>query len=122
MRIAEARWALRQGRTARARRALRTLIAAGQTDPGIFLWAGQLAEGAKDWAEAETYYAQARRSSGRSSELATLYLARLWFFTGRHDESARLLQAHLDARPEDASARALLALVAEARRNPRPER
>ncbi len=122
MRIVEARWALRQGRTAQARQALRTLIAAGETDPGVLLWAGHLAEAAKDWPEAETYYAQARRSTGRSSELATLYLARLWFFTGRHDQAARLLQSHLDTRPEDASARALLALVTEARRNARPER
>ena len=114
MHLAAARRELRAGRTADARNALGRLIEAGETDPSVFLWAGHLAETAGDTPEAETLYGQARKMSGGSARLATLYLARLMLRAERSGQSARLLSQYLDAHPEDSAARALLAL-AEAR-------
>ena len=116
MRLVAARLALRRGKTPQARRALDRLIAAGETDPSVFLWAGHLAETEKDWPRAEALYDQARKLRGRSARLAVLYLARLHFRLLRHADAARLLRKYLDTYPEDASARALLALV-DARRS-----
>jgi len=116
MRLAAARLALRQGKPAQARVALKGLIEAGETDPAVFLWAGHLAETAKDWPEAETLYAHARKSPGPSARLAALYLARLYFRTGRGEQAAQLLRSYLGTWPEDAPARALLALVEAAAR------
>jgi predicted Zn-dependent protease len=113
--VAEARRALRLGEVADARTALRRLIEQGEADAGVFLWAGHLAEQAKDWPEAETLYDHARRQEGSPARLAALYLARLHLRRGRVDEAGRLLRAHLNAHPEDSSARALLAVV-DARR------
>ncbi|HUT58410.1 MAG TPA: hypothetical protein VNA25_11250, partial [Phycisphaerae bacterium] len=53
----------------------------------------------------------ARTLNGRASQLATLYLARLYLHRERRTEAARLLRGHLDVYPEDAPARALLALA-----------
>jgi len=111
MRLVAARLALRQGKTKAAREALAPLIEAGETDPAVFLWAGHLAETAQDWPEAETLYRHARTLKGRASQLATLYLARLYLHRERRTEAARLLRGHLDTYPEDAPARALLALA-----------
>jgi len=115
VRILAARRALRLGEVADARAALHRLIAQGQADAGVFLWAGHLAEKAKDWPEAETLYEHARKREEPSAGLATLYLARLHLHRGRLDQAARLLRKHLDAHPEDSSARALLAVVDAAR-------
>lgn len=109
---------LRLGEMADARLALRRLIEQDQADAGVFLWAGHLAEKAKDWAEAETLYDHARRQEGSAARLAALYLARLQLHRERTDEAARLLRAYLDQHPQDSSARALLA-VARARGAPK---
>jgi len=114
MGIVATRLALRVGELADARSALRHLIEQGQADAGVYLWAGHLAEKAKDWAEAETLYGQAGRQKSATASLAALYQARLLLHRGRTDEAARLLRAYLDQHPQDSSARALLA-VAKAR-------
>ena len=111
LRLAAARLALRQGRTDAARHAFAHLIEAGETDPAVFLWAGHLAETAKDWPEAETLYQHARTLDGHAPRLATLYLARLHLRLERRAEAAQLLRQYLDTYPEDAAARALLALA-----------
>jgi len=111
MRIVTARRSLRLGQAAQARQALGRLIEAGETDPSVFLWAGHLAETAKDWAEARTLYAHARALKGPAARLATLYLARLHIRRGRREEASRLLRKYLETYPEDAPARALLALA-----------
>ncbi len=111
MRLAAARLALRRGEADKARDALRRLIEGGQADAAAFLWAGHLAEDAKDWPAAESLYGQARRGEGRSARLAALYLARLRSRLGRHEPAAQLLREYLDRWPEDAAARSLLRLV-----------
>jgi len=111
MHLVAARLALRQGKTKAARETLARLIEAGETGPAVFLWAGHLAETAQDWPEAETLYRHAWTFEGSPSSLATLYLARLYLRRGRPAEAARLLQGHLNVHPEDAPARALLALA-----------
>jgi len=113
LRLAAARRALRLGKPTEAREALGRLIEAGETDPSVFLWAGNLAETAKDWAEAQTLYAHARGLKGPAARLASLYLARLHIRRSRREEASRLLRKYLESYPEDAPARALLA-VAEA--------
>jgi len=118
VRIVAARRALRLGDTPRAREALAGLVETGEMDPAVFVWAGHLAETAEDSPEAETLYAHARTLKGPAAGLATLYLARLHFRTGRGPAAARLLRGHLDAHPEDAYARALLAVVDAARKTP----
>ncbi len=114
MRLVAARLALRRGKTTAARQALDRLIEASEADPAVYLWAGHLAETASDWPEAETLYAHARTLEGPPSRLATLYLARLYLRRQRRTEAARLLRQYLDRYPEDAPARALLALAAAA--------
>jgi len=111
MGIVATRLALRLGELADARTALRGLIEQGQADAGVYLWAGHLAEKAKDWAEAETLYGHAMRQKSPTAALASLYLARLLLHRGRTDEAARRLRAYLDQHPQDSSARALLAVA-----------
>ena len=111
MRLVTARRALRLGDRAAAREALGRLIEAGETDPSVFVWAGHLAETARDFPEAQTLYAHARSLKGPAARLATLYLARLHIRRGRREEARRLLRKYLDTYPQDASARALLALA-----------
>ncbi|MBN2505667.1 MAG: tetratricopeptide repeat protein [Verrucomicrobia bacterium] len=112
MRLAEARSALRQGRPAQARDALRRLIASGDTRASVFLWAGSLAESEGALAEAEAHYRQAASQSEPAATLAPLHLARLLHSLGRQDEAARVLRQHLEQHPEDVAARALLAACA----------
>lgn len=112
MHLAAARLALRRGQTKAARAALVRLIEAGEADASAFLWAGHLAETDQDWPQAETLYAQARKGTGRPARLARLYLARLYLGRGRLAEAGRLLEQYLQSHPEDAPARAMLALVA----------
>ncbi len=114
IRIIEARLALRRGKTKDARKVLRKLIAQGQADADIFLWAGHLAERAEDWARAATLYDYARRSEGSAAQLATLYLARLRYNRGMYDRAVELLKAHLNEHPQDTTARSLLALARDA--------
>jgi len=111
MRLVAARLALRQGKPQAAREALARLVEAGETDPSVYLWAGHLAETAEDWPEAETLYRHARTLEGTASRLATLYLARLYLRRQRQPEAKRLLEGYLNVHPEDAPARALLALI-----------
>jgi len=113
MQIADARLALRQAKPEAARAILGRLIALGDTDPAVFLWAGHLAEQAEDWTEARTLYDHARTLTGADARLATLYLARLDIRRGREAEAARLLRSYLNTYPEDAAARSLLGLVKE---------
>ena len=111
MRLAAAKLALRRSKPAQARAALDKLIRAGETDPSVFVWAGHLAETARDYPQAETLYTQARQLKGAAARTATLYLARLYIRLKRLDQAARLLEAYLASHPADAPARAMLALV-----------
>jgi predicted Zn-dependent protease len=111
MQVAAARLALRRGEPAAAREALRALIEAGDSDPSVYLWAGHLAELAEEWPEAETLYDHARTLKGPDARLALLYLARLHLRNGHPSRAVELLEPYLDSYPEDAPARALLALA-----------
>ena len=77
----------------------------------MFLWAGHLAETGDAPDRAEALYEHARRGQGRAAPLATLYLARLLIKRKRPDQAARIIEKHLAAHPEDAPARALLAVA-----------
>ena len=111
MQLAAANLAQRRSRPAEAAAVLARLIRSGETDASVFIWAGHLAETAKDWPRAEALYDQARKCKGPAARLAVLYLARLHFTLERFDRAAGLLNAYLDAYPADTPARALLAVV-----------
>jgi len=115
MQLAEARLALRKGKTTLARQTLDRLIAAGDTDPSVYLWAGHLAEQTKAPDRAIVLYGQARKLTGPAADIATLYLARLHLDAKRHEQASRLLREHLQAHPQDTYARAMLALAKQAR-------
>lgn len=118
MRLAAARMALRGGDTPTARQALEKVIAAGETDPSVFLWAGHLAEQAGDPTRAEALYNHARKLTGDAARLATLYLARLNVTGGQQAAAVRLLKQYLNSYPEDVVARAMLAQAERRMQNP----
>ena len=118
MRLAAAKLALRRSEPAQARAALDKLIGSGETDPAVFVWAGHLAQRARDYPRAEALYTQARRLKGDAARTATLYLARLYITLKRLDQAARLLGAYLASHPADSPARAMLALVNARRASP----
>ena len=111
MRLAAAKLALRRSKPGQARAALDKLIRSGETDPSVFLWAGHLAQNARDYPRAETLYTRARQLKGTAARTATLYLARLYLRLKRLDEASQLLEAYLASHPADAPARAMLARV-----------
>lgn len=115
MQLASAKLALRRGRTVHARQTLIRLIAAGETDPSVYLWAGHLAEQTGDPDRASVLYAQARKFTGSAADIATLYLARLHLGAKRYERATQLLREHLQAHPQDTYARAMLALARQAR-------
>ena len=106
-----ARLALRREDHSAARQALGDLLAAGDEDPMVLLWAAHLEErhGAADHAEA--LYRQAMEGSGQTAITARLHLARLLLHHRRHDEAAALLRSHLNRHPDDEIARRLLMAV-----------
>lgn len=112
--IALARAGLREAEPDRAHEALRRLIALGESDMSIYLWAGRLAEAAGAVAAAQAYYEQARQQDETASGMADLHLARLHIGAGRGGLAAQVLRRYLAAHPEDAYGRALLQVAAPA--------
>ncbi|GDY12769.1 hypothetical protein LBMAG53_16470 [Planctomycetota bacterium] len=112
-----ARLAVQVGDRAAAGTALDTLIAAGEADPAVLTWAGQLAEQLDQPARAEALYQQAAGGEGRgpgrspAAAAAGLRLAALYLRQNRRDEAALLIAAHLARQPDDQQALALQAAL-----------
>lgn len=115
MRLLEARLALDAGEDAAARRALEALIRSGRASSQVYLWAGQLAERAGDFVEAEAAYGQAASAKDPAGQTATLYLASLLSRRAQPERAREILTVYLAAHPEDRAARALLEVIAGAR-------
>lgn len=116
-RLLLARVAVEQADATAAAAALEALIALGESDPGVLAWAGELAEHRGDQAQAAAFYSQAMTGSGPAADAARLRLAALRLRQGQIDEASVLIDAHLAAHPDDATARSLRAVV-ERRRSP----
>jgi predicted Zn-dependent protease len=108
-RLLAARLALEQADLAGADAALAALVAAGETDPRVLLWAGDLADrrGDAPRAEAAWRHAIALEPTGDGD----LHLAGLLIRTQRTGEARDLLAARLQRRPGDTSASAMLAAL-----------
>lgn len=99
--LLSARLALAAGDAPAARGALESLLAAGDTDPAVQVWAGHLAEQSADPARAEACYRLAI-TAGHSP--ATLRLVALLLRQGRRDEARTLLATYLVGHPDDEQA------------------
>jgi len=110
MHIAAAKLSLRRGKTAEARKSVERLIELGAPDASVYLWVGHLSEQDEDYDAAVVYYKQARKLQGGSGS-GSLYLARLYYRTGREREAADILRQYLFEHPEDSAARAMLSLM-----------
>lgn len=95
------------------------LLARGAIDAQNCLWLGYLAEQDEAWGRAEMLYQLAREQDSNNqadrhaSQMASLYLARLWHAQQRGSEAQRILEQHLKAFPDDWQARRLLQLISE---------
>jgi tetratricopeptide (TPR) repeat protein len=110
-----ARLAVQAGDTAAAAMALAALIAAGERDGAVLVWAGHLAEQGKDDARAETFYAQAATGDGAAAGNATLRLGSLYYRQQRWDEASTLVSTYLARHPDDHEAKRLLDLIERGR-------
>ena len=81
------------------------------------LWLGYMAEQEKEFGRAEMLYQLAREQESASkqnknaAQMASLYLARLWFGQKRASEARNMLEQHLQSYPDDWQARRLLQLM-----------
>lgn len=106
-RVLMARLAVQRGDTATAATALDALVALGETDPGVLVWAGALAEANGDQTRAAALFSQAMAGTSGAAEAAGLRLAALRLRQGLLDEAATLIAAYLVRHPDDATARSL---------------
>jgi tetratricopeptide (TPR) repeat protein len=110
-----ARLAVQAGDAAAAGTVLAELIAAGEHDGAVLVWAGHLAEQGKDDARAEAFYAQAAAGDGPAAGNAALRLGSMYFRQQRWDEASGLVSTYLARHPEDHEAKRLLDLIDRAR-------
>ncbi len=99
--LLSARLALAAGDARAARGALEVLLAAGDTDPAVQVWAGHLAEQAGDLPRAEACY---RLAINASYAPANLRLVALLLRQGRRDEARTLLAVYAAGHPGDEQA------------------
>ena len=114
-RLAAARYAVQEGDVKDAGAALDTLIAGGERDPAVLVWAASLAETRGEAARAETLYLQAIGSDKPASSGASLRLTALYLTQNRRDEARNVLASYLATHPDDVHARALEAQLARSR-------
>ncbi len=110
-RLFAARIALRAGDTAAAANALEPLLAAGELDPGVLVWAGAIADKSGAWERAEALYRQAVAAAGQGTGAARLHLADLLVRHDRLDEARVVLREELSADPADTQARSMLEVL-----------
>jgi len=108
-RLLTARLALQAQEPVAATAALAELVALGEQDAAVLVWAGQVAEQANDQPTAESFYAQAITSDAPAAAIASLRLVSLYVKQERIEDAQTLLASHLAKRPDDAQAKALLA-------------
>jgi len=114
-----ARLAVQAGDNAAAGAALDALIASGERDGAVLVWAGHLAEQGKEDARAEAFYAQAAAGDGAAAGNATLRLGSLYFRQQRWDEASTLVSTYLARHPEDREAKRLQELIDRGRPSPK---
>lgn len=116
-RILAARLAVQGGDAAGATAALDALIASGERDGAILVWAGHLAEQGKDAAKAESFYAQAASGDGPAAGNAAMRLGGLYYRQHRWNDATALLATYLSRHPDDLDAKHLQDLVDRGRPN-----
>jgi tetratricopeptide (TPR) repeat protein len=108
LRLFAARLALKAGDPKAAGAALEPLLAAGELDPTVLMWAAAIAERAGDPTRGEALLRQAVAAAGEKAGLARLRLADLLVRRGRLEEARTVLREALSADPGDTQARAML--------------
>jgi tetratricopeptide (TPR) repeat protein len=108
LRLFAARLSLKAGDAKAAATALEPLLAAGDLDPAVLMWAAAIAERDGDPVRAEALLRQAVAASGDRVGLARLRLADLLARRGRLEEARAALREQLGADPGDRQARAML--------------
>jgi predicted Zn-dependent protease len=114
LRLAAARYAVQAGDMKDAGAALDALVAGGERDTAVLVWAASLAETRGEVSRAETLYLQAIGSDKPAISGAALRLTALYLAQNRHDEARTVLASYLANHPDDVHARALEAQLARA--------
>jgi len=109
LRLFSAQLALRQKDPQAASTALAELVAQGEKDAAVLVWAGQVAEQAGDAPAAESFYTLSASSDQPAGAIASLRLVGLYLKQSRRDDARIILATHLIKHPDDASAQALKA-------------
>jgi tetratricopeptide (TPR) repeat protein len=115
LRLLAAQLAVQAGEPEAAVPALRELVALGERDASVLVWAGHIAEQAGDPAAAEAFYVQAAGSDHPASASASLRLVVLYLQQDRVSDARAVLSAHLLKRPQDEQAKALQAQIGRRR-------
>lgn len=91
------------------------LLAKKAISAQLCLWLGSLAEQDQAFGRAELFYQLAREKNLQkhddATQLASLYLARLWYRQKRSSEAVEILEQHLKSYPDDWQARRLLGMI-----------
>ena len=111
LRLLEAHVDLEAEDYAAAETALARLIALGENDPGILVWAASISEKIGDAARAEAFYQQATLGQGIEAENAGLRLAVLYYRHQRYSDAQVLVATYLAKHPGDPSATALRSII-----------
>jgi predicted Zn-dependent protease len=114
-RLLAARLAAQDGDDTAATAVLEALIAAGESDASVLVWAAAMAERSAQTARAEMLYLRAVQATGPAAAIAELRLVALYIRLGRRDEAGQALSAYLLRHPGDQQALALLAHLAPAK-------
>jgi predicted Zn-dependent protease len=111
LRLLEAHVDLEAEDYAAAEQALARLIALGENDPGILVWAASISEKIGDAPRAEALYEQASLGQGVEAENAGLRLAVLYYRHQRYSDAQVLVATYLAKHPGDPSATALRTII-----------
>ncbi len=105
--VQAARLAVQAGDLSAAATTLDVLIAAGERDATVLVWAASLAESAGAAPRAEVLYLQAASGAGSAAASATLRLVGLYLRQDRRQEARTMLTEYLRQHPTDPQAAAL---------------
>jgi predicted Zn-dependent protease len=108
-RLLAARLAVQAGDDPAAMAAVDALVAAGDNDASVLVWAAALAERSAQTARAEMLYLRAAQATGQAAATAELRLVALYIRLGRRDEAGQTLSGYLLRHPGDHQALALRA-------------
>jgi len=111
LRLLEAHVDLQAEDYAAANQALSRLIALGENDPGILVWAASIADKTGDVSRAEAFYQQATLGQGIEAENAGLRLAVLYYRHQRYSDAQVLVATYLAKHPGDPSATTLRTII-----------